>query len=73
MAEAPKAPNIRLLRIGEVSEKTGLPFSGIYSAIADRRFPAPVKISHRCSAWPEDEVDNWIAERIAERNAEHTK
>ncbi len=70
MAEASKTTSIRLLRIGEVSDKTGLPISGIYSAITESRFPAPVKISHRCSAWPEQEVDAWIAERIVERDAE---
>jgi prophage regulatory protein len=32
-------------------------------------FPKPVKIGTR-NLWPEDEVENWIAERIRERDAE---
>lgn len=68
MAEATKVSNSRLIRIDEVSKKTGKPRSGIYAAIAEGSFPAPVKISHRCSAWPEEEVDEWISKRINERN-----
>jgi prophage regulatory protein len=71
MAEAPKETRNRLIRIREVSLKTGLPVSGIYSAVAEGRFPAPVKISHRCSAWPENEIETWIAERITARNMHH--
>ncbi|MEM6582715.1 MAG: AlpA family transcriptional regulator [Pseudomonadota bacterium] len=70
MAEAAKTSNSRLIRIGEVSQKTGMARSGIYAAIAEGKFPAPVKISHRCSAWPESEVDAWIVERIEERNSQ---
>lgn len=69
MAEPIKASQTRLIRINEVVRKTGKPPSGIYAAIEEGGFPPPVKISHRCSAWPENEVDDWIAKRIAERNS----
>jgi predicted DNA-binding transcriptional regulator AlpA len=32
------------------------------------RFPRPLKIGSR-NFWPEQEIDAWIAERIAERDA----
>ena len=70
MAEAAKTSSSRLLRIGEVSQKTGVSRSGIYAAITEGKFPAPVKISYRCSAWPEAEVDGWIAERITDRDSQ---
>lgn len=54
-----------LLRIKDVLTRTGLSRSTMYALIADGRFPAPVKLSIRCAAWPSDQVDAWIAERIA--------
>jgi prophage regulatory protein len=59
----------RLLRIREVSIKTGLPETSVYDAIRSGSFPPPVKIAARSSAWLESEVDRWIDERIATRNA----
>jgi prophage regulatory protein len=43
--------------------------SAIYQKVADGEFPAPVKISERCVAWVQSEVDAWTADRIAERDA----
>ncbi|WP_323908526.1 helix-turn-helix transcriptional regulator [Aeromonas caviae] len=54
-----------LLRIKVVLARTGLSRSTMYAMIADGRFPAPVKLSVRCVAWPSDQVDAWVAERIA--------
>jgi prophage regulatory protein len=58
----------RLLRLQETSSKTGLPSRSIYHEIQAGRFPAPVKIGPRASAWLESEVDQWIADRISERD-----
>lgn len=54
-----------LLRIKDVLARTGLSRSTMYAMITDGRFPAPVKLSVRCAAWPSDKVDAWIAERLA--------
>lgn len=54
----------QLLRLKGVLARTGLSRSTMYAMIADGRFPAPVKLSVRCVAWPSDQVDAWIAERI---------
>jgi predicted DNA-binding transcriptional regulator AlpA len=32
-------------------------------------FPRPVRISARSVGWPENEIDDFIADRIAERDA----
>ena len=59
----------RLLRLPAVLERVGLRRSRLYELVAAGRFPAPVKLSNRAIAWPSDEVDAWIRQRIADRDA----
>lgn len=54
----------KLLRLSSVKELTGLSRSSIY---ADATFPRPVKIGARAVAWVEDEIRDWISDRIASR------
>lgn len=35
----------------------------LWRAIKQRGFPQPIKLSAGCNAWPEAEVDAWIASR----------
>jgi prophage regulatory protein len=56
---------VRLLRLQEVREATGLSRSSIY---ADPQFPRPVKIGPRAVAWVETEVRGWVHDRIAARD-----
>lgn len=58
-----------LLRLPVVKERTGLSRSRIYELLDSGRFPRPVKLSGRINAWPDNEVADWITERIAEREA----
>lgn len=60
----------RLIRLSEVIEKVGLETSAIYERIAEGKFPAQVPIGRRAVAWVEDEVDAWVAEHIAARDAQ---
>lgn len=60
---------LTLLRLREVTQRTALSRSAIYRAIAAGTFPAPVKLGERASAWNATEVDRWIADRIAARDA----
>jgi prophage regulatory protein len=53
----------RLLRRPHVSEMTGLPRTTLYAAIAEGRFPAPVRIGRRAVAWREADVLQWLASR----------
>ena len=59
MAQTPPS----LLRIGAVMARTGVARSTIYWLIKNGRFPAPVKLSERSSAWRSSDVDAWIADR----------
>lgn len=63
--QSPQLQN-RLLRFPAVQDRVGLCRSQIYSLIAQHRFPPPIKIGARASAWSEIEVSQWIDERISE-------
>jgi prophage regulatory protein len=54
-----------LLRLPEVLQMTGLGRSQAYALVKAKRFPPPIKLSERSSAWVESEVSAWVAERIA--------
>lgn len=56
-----------LLRIPEVSERTGLGRSTIYTLIAGGEFPA-VKIG-RSTRIPADAVRAWVDQKLAEQPA----
>lgn len=60
---------LSLERLPSVKRRTGLSRSAIYRGIAAGSFPAPIKLSERSSAWSTAEVSEWIAARIAARDA----
>ena len=59
---------MRLLRREEVSQKVGLSRSAIYERMAKGIFPKPVVLGPKCVAWPEPEIEAWIADKIAARD-----
>ncbi|BET95603.1 helix-turn-helix transcriptional regulator [Xenorhabdus taiwanensis] len=58
-----------LIRLPEVQRRTGYSKAWIYKLISDGEFPKQVKIGPRSVAFIEAEIDNWIAQRIAESRA----
>lgn len=54
-----------LLRLPEVRKRVGLSRAAIYSLAAQGKFPKPVKLGPRTSAWVSAEVTEWIESRIA--------
>ena len=60
----------KLLRRPAVLQKVPFCVSTLYQKIAAGTFPAPYPISERAVAWLEEEVDSWIEERIAARDAD---
>lgn len=54
----------RLLRLPDVQAITGLRRSAIYQAMKEHRFPQCVKLGPRAAAWPESEIQAWIAAKI---------
>jgi len=63
-ASAPTCPP-RILRLKEVCTVTGLGRSFIYQLQAEKRFPDSIKIGARAVGWLEDEVRDWLADRVA--------
>jgi prophage regulatory protein len=59
---------LRALRRKQVLDKTGKSTSGLYEDMARGRFPRPFH-DGRAVRWLEHEVDSWLAERAAERDA----
>jgi prophage regulatory protein len=61
---------IVLIRKKELLERMKLKDSAIYWAMARGEFPRPIKIGPRAVAWIESEINDWIASRIAKRDAD---
>lgn len=59
---------LRLLRLEQVGEMTGLRRSMVYQLEAAGGFPRRVKLATRAVGWVESEVRAWIAARIATRD-----
>lgn len=55
-----------LLRLPEVQRRTGYSKAWIYRLLKDGKFPASIKIGSRAIAFIESEIDEWVAQRIAE-------
>jgi prophage regulatory protein len=52
-------------------EKKGIPFSRqhIHRLVKAGKFPRPVKIGENTNAWPEPEIEQYLKDRIAARDA----
>lgn len=54
----------RLIRLPEVEARTGYRRSTIYRLAQEGKFPTPILLGARASAWIEDEINAWIEARI---------
>lgn len=59
---------MRLIRLKEVIDSTGLGRSTIYKYIAEGLFPKPVSLGDRAVAWLESEIQDWILARVKARD-----
>ncbi len=64
--EQQNGPPIRLLRMSQVRDRTGLSRSTIRRWVAQGLFPQPIKLGENVVGWIEAEIDAWIRERIAD-------
>lgn len=60
---------MRIIRLKEVIDCTGLGRSTIYKYIAEGSFPKSVSLGDRCVGWVESEVQDWILVRIEARDS----
>lgn len=56
---------LSILRISCVIQRTGLSKSTIYSRISEGSFPSPISLGGRSVGWIENEIDQWIGNRIS--------
>jgi prophage regulatory protein len=63
------ATTATICRLPDVMRMTGLSRSSIYAAVAEGRFPAPVRLGVRAVGWPRESVEQWIADRPCARPA----
>ena len=59
---------MRIIRLKEVIDSTGLARSTIYKYIQEGSFPKPVTLGDRCVGWVDEEVQEWILAKIGERD-----
>ena len=59
-----------LIKIKEVMSITSLARPTIYKYIKNGAFPRPVSLGGRAVAWVREEIEEWIEQRIAERDNE---
>lgn len=69
LSKSQQTENNRLIRRTEVQNKTGLGASSIYAMMKQGKFPQCMNLSERRVAWVESEIDQWIAERVANHRA----
>jgi prophage regulatory protein len=59
---------MKIIRLNQVKDVTGLGRSTIYKYIAEGSFPKPISLGDRCVGWLESEIYDWILARVAERD-----
>ena len=59
---------MRILKLKEVINRTGLGKTTLYTLINNADFPKQIPLGSRAVGWLENEVDSWILKRIEARN-----
>ena len=53
-----------IIRLPAVKARTGLSRSTIYLLIAQDKFPKQISLGPRSVGWLENEIDDWLTQRI---------
>ena len=56
---------LQIVRLPRVREITGLCRSTIYQLEADQKFPKRVQLGVRAVGWLENEIQDWVAIKVA--------
>jgi prophage regulatory protein len=59
---------IELIPVDEVQRILGCSRGSIYNFMENDGWPRPIKLGKRKNAWIRQEVNNWVATRILERD-----
>ena len=60
---------LTILRRKQVEARVELRRSTIYQGVADGSFPRPVRLGARSVGWLSHEIERWLADRVAAREA----
>jgi prophage regulatory protein len=66
--ELEECHKMRILRLKEVIDSTGLARSTIYKLAATGKFPKPISLGDRCVGWLLSEVEDWILAKVEARD-----
>lgn len=58
---------MRVMKLNEVINTTGLSRSSIYAYMSKGGFPKPIQLGPRAVAWVEEEVQGWLQVRFDAR------
>ncbi len=58
---------MRLIKLKEVLNKTGLGRSTLYNLMGTSQFPKPIPLGFRAVGWLESEIDEWILKKVQGR------
>lgn len=61
---------MKVIRLQQVMEMTGLGHSTVYKYVSENWFPKPISLGGRSVGWLESEVKEWILDRIEERDTQ---
>lgn len=62
---------MKVLRLAEVIEKTGLARSTIYKYTGEGKFPKSISLGGRSVGWIDSEIHEWLLEKQVERDMQH--
>jgi len=54
----------KILRLPSVKARIKLSRSTIYLLISKGQFPSPISLGERAVGWLEEDIENWIAEKV---------
>lgn len=69
MPTPPLAGSVGYLRLKEVVKRVPVAKSTIWLWVSDGRFPPPIKLSERVTAWPVSSIEEWEADKLQSAKA----
>jgi len=54
----------KILRLPAVKARIELSRSTIYLLISKGEFPSPISLGERAVGWLEEDIENWLAEKV---------
>lgn len=63
---------MKIIRLKNVTDKTGMAKSTIYKKIAANEFPKQILLGAKSVGWLESDIDNWIKDQIAKSANDNT-